>query len=188
MLPCCARRQCASTPVNGLPPSTARLTPHILLHALCSRHPWPTRLAPAGRTRQSPSSNPKLVCQPGGRILRNVVLPLRRHVDAMPLVSTILRSIRCSRIEVLEIPPIPTRCIHSRSRLDTFGSVMLPFIQCHQTRGRALFGGFRKLCFKGSEWFEVQPMERPEVLQAEVKIPAFRTQSPDLIFIDSASD
>jgi len=42
-------------------------------------------------------------------------------------------------------PPIPTRFIHSKSALMPC-LVMLPFIQCHQTRGLALSGGFRKFC------------------------------------------
>src|SRR5215467_2801721 len=38
-------------------------------------------------------------------------------------------------------PPMPTRFIHSRSSLMP-SLVMLPFIQCHQTRGLAELGGF----------------------------------------------
>src|SRR6266403_2124401 len=38
---------------------------------------------------------------------------------------------------------MPTRFIHSRSSLIP-SLVMFPFIQCHQTRGFALSGGFRK--------------------------------------------
>jgi hypothetical protein len=40
-------------------------------------------------------------------------------------------------------PPIPTRCIHARSSAIP-SLVMLPFIQCHQTRGLALSGGATK--------------------------------------------
>ena len=36
--------------------------------------------------------------------------------------------------------------------------VMLPFIQCHQTRGRALPGGFSKPLFSGSGLLCAQPM------------------------------
>src|SRR5208337_5331890 len=39
-------------------------------------------------------------------------------------------------------PPTPTRCIHSRSSLMP-SLEMLPFIQCHHTRGRAPLGGSR---------------------------------------------
>src|SRR5258708_5925644 len=38
---------------------------------------------------------------------------------------------------------MPTRFIHSKSSLMP-SLVMLPFIQCHQTRGLAEFGGFLK--------------------------------------------
>src|SRR4029077_10977484 len=38
-------------------------------------------------------------------------------------------------------PPMPTRFIHSKSSLIP-SLVMLPFIQCHHTRGLAEFGGF----------------------------------------------
>src|SRR5580704_10118416 len=41
-------------------------------------------------------------------------------------------------------PAIPTRCIHSRSSLIP-SSVILPFIQCHHTRGRAEAGGSSNL-------------------------------------------
>src|SRR4051812_5291768 len=37
-------------------------------------------------------------------------------------------------------PPMPTRCIHPKSSAMPFSS-MLPFIQCHHTRGRASSGG-----------------------------------------------
>src|SRR5579871_190155 len=40
-------------------------------------------------------------------------------------------------------PPSPARCIHSRSAVMP-SLLMLPFIQCHQTRGRAPLGGFSK--------------------------------------------
>ena len=43
------------------------------------------------------------------------------------------------------IPPMPTRCIHSRSAVMP-GSVTLPLIQCHQTRGLALSGGCLNAC------------------------------------------
>ncbi len=44
---------------------------------------------------------------------------------------------------------MPTRRIHSIS-LAMPSSVMLPFIQCHQTRGRALCGGSRNSDISGS--------------------------------------
>src|SRR5439155_1204442 len=46
-------------------------------------------------------------------------------------------------------PAIPTRCIHSRSRLMP-SWVMFPFIQCHHTRGRAELGGVSKPRFNVS--------------------------------------
>ena len=49
-------------------------------------------------------------------------------------------------------PAIPTRCIHSRSSwMPSF--VMLPFIQCHQTRRRAALGESSKPFFRGSSAF-----------------------------------
>src|SRR5438067_9611136 len=44
---------------------------------------------------------------------------------------------------------MPTRFIHSMS-LRMPSLVMLPFIQCHQTRGRALLGGSAKPLASGS--------------------------------------
>src|ERR1022692_1632560 len=44
---------------------------------------------------------------------------------------------------------MPTRFIHSRSALIP-SLVMLPLIQCHQTRGLALSGGVWKPCTNGS--------------------------------------
>src|SRR5438045_696235 len=46
-------------------------------------------------------------------------------------------------------PPTPALCIHSRSSLMP-SFVMLPFIQCHQTRGLAPSGGFWKPLFSAS--------------------------------------
>src|SRR6185436_1894284 len=42
---------------------------------------------------------------------------------------------------------MPTRCIHSRS-LRIPSLVILPFIQCHHTRGCAALGGVRKFLYK----------------------------------------
>src|SRR2546423_11523353 len=42
---------------------------------------------------------------------------------------------------------MPTRCIHSRSFLMP-SLVMLPFIQCHHTRGFASFGGLIKFLYR----------------------------------------
>src|SRR5450755_1139430 len=47
---------------------------------------------------------------------------------------------------------MPTRFIHSKSSLMP-SLVMLPFIQCHHTRGLAEFGGFSKPLFNGSAAF-----------------------------------
>ena len=52
------------------------------------------------------------------------------------------------------IPPIPTRCIHSRSAVMP-ASVTFPLIQCHQTKGLALSGGCRNSSTRlrgGSDW------------------------------------
>src|SRR6476659_7639441 len=44
---------------------------------------------------------------------------------------------------------MPERCIHLMSfRRPSF--VILPFIQCHHTRGLALFGGVTKFLYKSS--------------------------------------
>src|SRR5438128_11049285 len=47
-------------------------------------------------------------------------------------------------------PAMPARCIHSRSSLIP-SFVILPFIQCHHTRGRAPLGGFSKPCYRASD-------------------------------------
>ena len=48
-------------------------------------------------------------------------------------------------------PPIPARFIQAMS-LAMPSSVMLPFIQCHQTRGRALVGGSLNWASRAASW------------------------------------
>src|ERR1035438_10497081 len=55
---------------------------------------------------------------------------------------------------------MPTRFIHSRSSLMP-SLVMLPFIQCHQTRGLALSGGFWKPRASGSPEFCAETIHAP---------------------------
>src|SRR5256885_998854 len=58
---------------------------------------------------------------------------------------------------------MPTRCIHSRSSLIP-SLEMLPFIQCHQTRGLADCGGLSKPCFSasGDAWPKLLPDKHTE--------------------------
>src|SRR5215467_1467604 len=64
-------------------------------------------------------------------------------------------------------PPRPTRCIHSRSAWMP-SLVMLPFIQCHHTRGRAELGGFSKPCFRAS--VAVWPSKTGPIVESNTRV------------------
>ncbi len=66
---------------------------------------------------------------------------------------------------------MPTRFIHSRSALMP-SLVMLPFIQCHQTRGLALSGGFSKPRRNGSPEFCAETIHVPTMAAANAVQPA----------------
>ena len=88
-----------------------RLAPHILLHALRRRHPRAARLAPARRARNR-LFHAELIGQRRSRIGTRPSTPASCTPAACPQPAASSARHRSS-----ESPPIPTRCIHSRSSL-----------------------------------------------------------------------
>jgi len=108
----------------------------------CGLDPGPSGFTPAWGAGDG-FLEPELVGEFGGE--EESVLPIGRHIDEA-LVDK-LRRVE-GGVEILEAADA-TRCIHSKSSLMP-SLVMLPFIQCHQTRGRAELGGLSKPARRGS--------------------------------------
>src|ERR1017187_7390915 len=82
---------------------------------------------------------------------------------------------------------MPTRFIHSRSSLIP-SLVMLPFIQCHQTRGLALLGGFWKPRSSGSPGFCAGTAQAPSKAAAKAVKPSSFTLWSIFIFTLQPTD
>src|ERR1035441_792997 len=82
---------------------------------------------------------------------------------------------------------MPTRFIHSRSSLIP-SFVMLPFIQCHQTRGLALLGGFWKPRSNGSPGFCAGTAQAPSKAAAKAVKPSSFTLWSIFIFTLQPTD
>src|ERR1035438_4229225 len=77
---------------------------------------------------------------------------------------------------------MPTRFIHSRSALMP-SLVMLPFIQCHQTRGLALSGGFWKPCWSASPEFCAETIHAPTSAVRRTAEPACVARLKSCIYV-----
>ena len=131
------------------------------------RYPGSTALTPPGGTGDG-HFHPKLIANTNG--VFESAFPIRRHIHE-PLVD----NLRCPKCCIKVLKPCNShRCIHSRSSLMP-SWVIFPFIQCHQTRGRALLGGSSKPLFSGSKAFwahAVPPTQRRPTVAARINFHA----------------
>src|SRR6266496_6413407 len=133
---------CASLPDNGLPPSTSvSLHTYFFIPWDGGTHGPPVSLHPGepAIAISMPNWSPRWMAYLNASFHSGVIYARR--------LSTTCGV--CRAASKFWKPATPTRCIHSRSSLMP-SCVMFPFIQCHQTRGRADLGGFLKSCCKRS--------------------------------------
>src|ERR1035437_10165686 len=143
----------ASAPLNGRPPCTG-VSLHTNFFMACAgvTHGPPLSLHPGepAMAISSPNWSASVVVYLKASFHSGVIYTRR-----LSTTSGVL-----SAASKFWKPPMPTRFIHSRSSLMT-SLVMLPFIQCHQTRGLALSGGFWKPRSSASPEFCAETIHAP---------------------------
>src|SRR6266567_9523968 len=166
---------CASVPVNGFPPSmNVSLHTYFFIPSDAGTQGPPDSLQPGepAIASSSPSRSASVVAYLNASFHSGVMYTKR-------LSTTCGVSKAASKFWK---PATPTRCIHSRSSLMP-SLVMLPFIQCHHTRGRAPSGGFSKPLFSESVVLCAAASVAPRVRQSTARL-IFRSRSPgDFIHI-----
>src|SRR5512143_1206618 len=131
-----------SRPRNGWPPFTrTSLQTYFFMPSLAGTHGPPLSLQPGEPAMAISSFSDSASCAvKWNASFQSGVMYVRRFGTTWGVVRPASKFWK---------PPIPTRLIHSRSALIP-SFVMLPFIQCHQTRGFAESGGFRNPCSSAS--------------------------------------